>query len=109
MTKTTITLENQVKELGDTVFVPARLPNGELKPSKIKIKAIIVTLTKTGNRVEHIGESGERLPETTYESPYDCQKAIEIMERHGKQVDQELNDLHEAIRKEKEATNGGKK
>jgi hypothetical protein len=92
-------------KVGDVVYTPTRLPDGKMKPSKVKISAVILTLTATGNKVDHVTESGERLPKTYYDNPWDCQKAIDILEKHGKMVDHELDELAATIAKDKEAAN----
>lgn len=104
-----ITIEQNVMKVGDVVYVPVRLPDGKVKPSKVTVKAVILTLSATGNKVDHIAETGERIPKDYFDSPWDCQKAIDIMEKHGKLVDEELAALRETIAKEKEVTANGRR
>ena len=52
-----------------------------------------------GNKVTYISETGQELPEKMYADPWKCQKAIDIMDKHRKEAEQEIDELSKKEKK----------
>lgn len=96
-----IHIEGNATKPGDYIYVPMKV-DGKVKPMKVRVAEVIVRMTADGFTVQNISAEGQTLPCETYEDPWICQQAIDIIENHRKQVEQELAEL--ALKGKKEKT-----
>ena len=87
---------------GDYVFVAVRnMDTGRVKPEKVQIGKLVITIEAEKCRVDHYDKQGNRLPEI-YDDYFTCDEAIGIIEKYSKLKDQELEALKEKQKNAKE-------
>lgn len=96
----TIEVSEAIFKPGDIVFVPVRDARGQAKPEKIEIGSMVITLDTQGvTQVVYIGKNGIELPKTVFTDPWTCGEAIEVLDRHQRQVEEELKQLKEKAKR----------
>lgn len=93
---------------GDYIYVPG-FDQDRMKPLKLKVMAVQLTMDiNKKTRLDYIGESGQVIKGELFDDYFICQKVIDIMDKHKKMVDQEIETV-KAEQKKKEEGNGGRK
>lgn len=80
---------------GDKVFIPVD-KGGRVAPEPVVIDLMVVALRADNTtEVSYFDKHRQELPKSLYAEPWSCGEAIEVLERHRRQAEEEIQKIKE--------------